>query len=198
MEVVAMNYLKYSNHKLIQVFVFSLFLLVVNGAFANEMPFKELVNDVRSALILAEQQIEEETKLPKIKSASLKAAVSVSEKLDGGLNLIVFKLGAEKKKSVYSHIKITYKRPDPAKTTPTSGMSQSLAEAIVKASRAVKSAYKIDDDLLLKTVEVSIKFAMIENSSGAIEFSIADSVGIDIGGSVSSDNLHQITIVFED
>jgi hypothetical protein len=151
---------------------------------------------IREALV--EAQTHDIASFPALKSITLRLQTTVSRSAGGEVRYLVFSLGSTGSLDTVSTLELEM-RPPASRTAetliPAASLKETLAKAIQTAKLGVLEASKGDPPLVMKSIEIDLKFVVaLEGSAGGGVKVLP--LGIAVSGQISRQSVHAIHLVF--
>ena len=151
---------------------------------------------IREAIV--EAQTHDVPGFPPLKSISLKLQTTVSRSAGGEVRYLVFSLGSKVGSETGSTLDLEM-RPPAARATetilPAASLKETLAKAIHLAKIGVLEASKGDPPLVMKKIDIDLKFAVqVEGSAGGGVKLLP--LGVEGTGQISKEKVHSVSLAF--
>jgi NTP-dependent ternary system trypsin peptidase co-occuring protein len=150
---------------------------------------------IREAIV--EAQTHDVPGFPPLKSITLKLQTTVSRSAGGEVRYLVFSIGATSGVDTASTLELEM-RPPPSRTEtllPAASLKETLAKAIHLAKVGVLEASKGDSPLVMKKIEIDLKFAVqVEGSAGGGVKLLP--LGIEGTGQISKEKVQSVSLSF--
>jgi NTP-dependent ternary system trypsin peptidase co-occuring protein len=154
-----------------------------------------VMTSIREAIV--EAQTHEVAGFPPLKSIVLKLQTTVSRSVGGEVRYLVFSLDSSAGQETGSTLELVM-QPPPSRTGEAllpDSLKQALAKAIRLAEIGVLEAAKGDLPLVMKKIDIDLKFALkVDGSAGAGVKLLP--LGLDAAGHVSKEKVHTVILSF--
>lgn len=139
---------------------------------AKTVSVNDVLNEVNASFTNANILLDKEGKGVKIDEASVSFSVAKSRTSEGGVKILIFKLGRKWSKEKESTITFNLERD--AKIAPLTVQEDELTRLIVDAAKAFSDIIPVQQ-LKAKNFEIEIAFAITRTTSGGLEFTVLSS-----------------------
>jgi len=155
-----------------------------------------VMTSIREAIV--EAQTHDVPGFPPLKSITLKLQTTVSRSVGGEIRYLVFSIGSTSGVDTASTLELEM-RPPASRTAetllPAASLKDTLAKAIHLAKIGVLEASKGDLPLVMKKIDIDLKFAVqVEGSAGGGVKLLP--LGIEGTGRISKEKVQSVTLTF--
>jgi hypothetical protein len=150
---------------------------------------------IREAIV--EAQTHDVPGFPPLKAITLRLQTTVSRSASGEVRYLVFSIGATSGVDTASTLELEM-RPPPSRAEsllPAASLKETLAKAIHLAKIGVLEASKGDSPLVMKKIDIDLKFAVqVEGSAGGGVKLLP--LGIEGTGKISKEKVQSVSLTF--
>jgi hypothetical protein len=155
-----------------------------------------VIGAIRQAIV--EAQTHDVPGFPPLKSIAIRLQTTVSRSAGGQVRYLVFSLGSRVGVDTASTLELDMRPPASRSTEmllPAASLKEALAKAIHLAKIGVVEASKGDPPLVMKKIDIDLKFAVqVEGSAGAGVKLLP--LGIEGTGHISREKAHSVSLTF--
>ncbi|MFI5179785.1 MAG: trypco2 family protein [Thermoanaerobaculia bacterium] len=160
---------------------------------------QKILEEVQQALEASAPELKK-SHLPPLDSVTLTLQASAVREVDGKINLWILSFGHSVQKEAVQELILTLTPPDPEKkmlgpTKPT--LAAQLVEAILGAARGVENADSGNLPLKLQSLEASVAFVVVKDTSAGGSFAIQP-VTLSLGGDFKDKAVQKLRLVFKE
>lgn len=170
---------------------------IFSPAFSKDLTLKDLVREVKVALLKVQQSAEND-KLPPLSSAVIELNTVQSSIGQGKFSVIIVEIGGSSSSEFTNTVKLTLVPPSSKASSDVASIqfADALAESILAGARGIAAAKTGSPPLNAKELEATIKFVIKRDGNGKLSISFPP-FELGGGGSISRSSIQTIKVIYK-